>query len=264
MKVYVEGIGLVGPGLSGWSGSKPALCGSIPYTEAAVTIPPNELLPPAERRRTGLPVRVALAVGHEAVLHAQRNAAELPAIFASSQGDGDNMHHIFEILANNGHEVSPTRFHNSVHNAPSGYWSIATKSMEASTSIACYDESFVAGLIETVTQIGDSRKTSILLAYDSPYPAPLEEHRPIKSTFGVALILAPEKTGRCLAELDVGLPEQGSGNTSCTDLGLEALRLNNPAARSLPLLSAIASGNATRLELAYVADNHIGISVQPC
>jgi len=263
MKVFVEGVGVAGPGLNGWQASLPVLAGAVPYVEAAIVIPPNDLLPSAERRRTGLPVKISLAVGCEAIANAQRNAAELPAVFASSAGDGENMHYIFDMLANNGREVSPTRFHNSVHNAPSGYWSIATKSMAPSTSLACYDESFVAGLIEAATQVLAGGNAVVLIAYDTPYPIPLHERRPISAAFGVALVLTRERTSRSLAELDINISRQRKPCSPIADTRLEALRVSSPAARSLPLLAALARRTADGICFDYVAGNQLDVSIQP-
>jgi len=264
VKVYVEGVGIVGPGLNGWQASQPILAGTTPYAESAVVIPPNNMLPSAERRRTGMPVKIALAVGSEAIAHAQRNAADLPSIFASSAGDGDNMHNIFDMLANNGHEVSPTRFHNSVHNAPSGYWSIATKSMASSTSLASYDESFVAGLIEASAQVLSKEDAVVLISYDTPYPIPLHETRPISAAFGVALVLTRNKSGRSLAMLNIDIHHQRKSCSPIDIAPLEALRVTSPAARSLPLLAALASRTTATLCFEYVAGNQLGITVQPC
>ena len=264
MKVFIEGIGLVGPGLLNWQASQPVLAGTAPYVGAPVVIPPNDLLPSAERRRTGMPVKIALAIGCEAIAHAQRNAAELPAIFAASAGDGENMHAIFEMLANNGREVSPTRFHNSVHNAPSGYWSIATKSMAPSTSLACYDESFVAGLIEAATQVLANGTAVVLIAYDTPYPIPLHEKRPISAAFGVALVLTHDRTDRSLAMLDIDILRRRKPCSPIADSQMEALRVSSPAARSLPLLAALASRTAGNVCIEYVAGNQLDIAVQPC
>jgi hypothetical protein len=270
MKVFVEGVGIVGPGLNGWQTSQPVLAGAAPYIDASVVIPPSDLLPPAERRRTGLPVKVSLAVGHEAIVNAQRNAAELPAIFASSSGDGENMHCIFEMLANNGREVSPTRFHNSVHNAPSGYWSIATKSMEPSTSLTCYDESFIAGLIEAATQTLAGENAVVLIAYDATYPQPLHAARPIRTTFGVALVLTCNKTNRSLAELEISISRKSNASTPVVNAELEAIRVGTPAARSLPLLAALAALTLGKIETPdkiyfdYIAGNQLDVVVRPC
>lgn len=270
MKVFVEGVGITGPGLNGWQASQPVLAGAAPYVDAAVVIPPCDLLPSAERRRTGLPVKVALAVGLEATVNARRDAAGLPAVFASSAGDGENMHCIFEMLANNGREVSPTRFHNSVHNAPSGYWSIATRSMQPSTSLTCFDESFVAGLIEAATQTLADGNAVVLIAYDATYPQPLHRARPVRATFGAALILNRNRTDRSLAELEMTISSSSNASTAVANAGLEALRTGTPAARSLPLLASLAlldpEKNAVTDEIYfdYISGNQLVVAVRPC
>ena len=83
------------------------------------------------------------------------------------------------MLATDGREVSPTRFHNSVHNAPSGYWAVATGSREPSTSLCAYDASFAAGLLEAAAQATVDDRPVTLVAYDLPYPEPLQRARPI-------------------------------------------------------------------------------------
>lgn len=263
MKIFIDGVSIIGPGLTGWQAAQAVLAGTASCVEAPIVIPPNDLLPPAERRRTGLPVKIALAVGCEAVASAQRNAAELPSVFASSAGDGENMHAIFDMLANNGHEVSPTRFHNSVHNAPSGYWSIATKSMEPSTSLACYDESFVAGLVEAATQVLAFKRAVVLIACDTPYPEPLHAKRPISAPFGMALVLAHDRTSRSLAELEISIARKHGSSTPIAIAQLEAMRLSIPAARSLPLLAALASRTVGNICFDYVAGNQLDVAVLP-
>jgi hypothetical protein len=264
MKIFVEGVGILGPGLCGWQASRPILAGTAAYTEAPLVIPPNDLLPPAERRRTGLSVKIALAVGCEAVAHAGRNASELPSVFSSSAGEGENMQAIFETLASDGREISPTRFHNSVHNAPSGYWSIATKSMAPSISVACYDASFAAGLLEAGAQAFIGNNTVVLMAYDSPYTHPLHKVRPISAGFGIALILTGKKTERSLAELDIGISQVKSGGTPIANAQLECLRRGIPAARGLSLLTTLAVRARNQVSLDYVAGNNVTVAVQPC
>ena len=119
MRVYLEGIGLCGPGLPGWQDSANILAGRAEYQPIPTIIPLPTLLPANERRRTVPTVRLALAVGAEAFEHAGRDPADTATVFTSSGGDGETMHAILEVLAADAREVSPTRFHNSVHNAPS-------------------------------------------------------------------------------------------------------------------------------------------------
>jgi hypothetical protein len=196
----------------------------------------SDLLPAAERRRTGVPVKLALAVGQEAFLQAGRNAAEVATVFSSSGGDGENVHAICEVLASPEREVSPTRFHNSVHNASAGYWSIATGARAPSTSLCAFDASFTAGLLETVVQVTVGREPVALIAYDQPYPAPLADARPVIANFGVALVLALERTAHSLAAMDVRFSSTTEEVTRMVDEQLDVLRRGAPAARALPLL----------------------------
>jgi beta-ketoacyl synthase-like protein len=223
----------------------------------------SDLLPPAERRRTGIPVKVALTIAREACAHSGRDPASLATVFSSSSGDGETVHHIFEALAAPEREVSPTRFHNSVHNAAAGYWSIATQSREPSTSLCCYDASFAAGLLDAATQVAVDRKPVALIAYDHPYPEPLHSKRPLSGTFGVALVLAPEPTHRAIARLDVTLSAKPADATRMANAELEALRSGIPAARSLPLLAALARDEAAVVLFECPAANHLRTVVTP-
>ncbi|HEU0188684.1 MAG TPA: beta-ketoacyl synthase chain length factor [Gallionella sp.] len=264
MKIFIEGVGVLGPGLCGWQASQAILAGTAAYIDAALVIPPIDLLPSAERRRTGPAVKIALAAGCEAVAHAQRNASELPSVFASSAGEGENMQAIFEALAADGREISPTRFHNSVHNAPSGYWSIATKSMAPSISLACYDDSFVAGLLEAGAQAYTGGDAVVLMSYDTPYTHPVHDARPISAGFGIGLVLTGNKTDRSLSGLEISISRNNGASTPIANPQLEAMRLGIPAARSLPLLAALAAHTQKQVCINYVAGNQVNIVVQPC
>ena len=264
MRAYIEGIGLLGPGLSGWQAGRAVLTGAEPYRPARTVIPPSELLPPAERRRAGIPVRLALAVGREAFAAAGRDPALTPTVFTSSSSDGEILHEICETLATPEREVSPTRFMNSVHNAAAGYWSIATRSREPSTSLCCFDASFAAGLLECAAQVAVDRRPVALVSYDEPYPEPLHAARPIAGEFGVALIMIPAETPRSVAAIDLELGSAVAVETRLADPDLEAARQGNPAARSLALLAALARGSAGEIVLKYVAGTYLRARVTPC
>ncbi|HEY5581720.1 MAG TPA: 3-oxoacyl-ACP synthase, partial [Rhodoferax sp.] len=67
LTVFVEGIGLLGPGLSNWAQGRGVLEGTETYQAARCIVPLPMALPAAERRRAGTVIKVALAVGQEAV-----------------------------------------------------------------------------------------------------------------------------------------------------------------------------------------------------
>ena len=99
MRICVEGIGILAPGLEGWPSTREVLAKQRPYEPAPISAPPVGLLPPAERRRAGLTVRLAMAVGVEALGQAQRAPQEMPMVFATSGGDGETIHEILAVLA---------------------------------------------------------------------------------------------------------------------------------------------------------------------
>lgn len=263
MRAYVEGIGLLGPGLPGWHDSRAVLAGTAPYRPAPAAVPPSPLLPPAERRRAGIPVKLALAAGAQAFAAAKRDAAATATVFTSSSADGQIVHELCAALAAPGREVSPTRFMNSVHNAAAGYWSIATRSREPSTSLCCYDASFAAGLLECTAQVAVDGRPVALIAYDEPYPEPLHATRPISGEFGVALLLVSQPTQESVAGMDIDLVPVAA-ETRLTDAGLEAARLANPTARALPLLAALARGGVEEVVLNYVAGASLRARVTAC
>ena len=73
--IYLDGIGLLGPGLTGWSQACEVLAGRQAYVVASTVLPAVEKLPPAERRRVGIPVKLSMAIGLEAAHHAGADLA---------------------------------------------------------------------------------------------------------------------------------------------------------------------------------------------
>src|SRR5437899_9074508 len=221
MRVFVEGVGLLGPGLRGWEAARRVLTGEQPFCSPSTVIGASDLLPPADRRRTPVPVKLALAVGQEAFENAGRDAAATATVFTSSSGEGETLHHMCEALASAEREVSPTRFHNSVHNAAAGYWGIATRSREASTSLCAYDTSFTAGLVEAATQVASWGKAVALIAYDPPYAEALPSARPLRASLRAALATAPHATRPASATVAVAVLPGNEKPTGMSDSELE-------------------------------------------
>lgn len=262
LSAYIEGIGLLGPGLSDWPTGQTILDGTQPYQTAKTVLPAPALLPAAERRRSGAIVKLTLATGLEAIAAAGLDAASLPSVFSSSGGDGENCHAICEMLASSDRQISPTRFHNSVHNTAAGYWGIATGAMTPSSVLSAFDASFSAGLLEALTQVVADDTRVVLLACDTAYPEPLHSVRPIPDALGIALVLAPQRSDRALAHISVSLTDADAD--TLIDAALESLRLGVPAARGLPLLSAIALRQEQRVVLDYLDSTRLAVAVTPC
>ena len=259
LQIYVDGIGLLGPGLTGWAHGCEVLTGRAALNLAPTQLPPAAALPPAERRRVGVTIKLSMATGFEAAHNAGADPAQLATVFSSSEGDCDNYHAILETLASDDRAVSPTRFHNSVHNAPSGYWSIATTCMESSTSLCAYDATFAAGLLEAATQAIFSGKRCLLMAYDTAYPEPLYTLRPIPYAMGIAMVLNPVKTPAARARLTLNLST--SAATTMPETDMEALRTRIPAAQCLPLMQLLAKETAGSVVIEYLDTLNLAIDV---
>jgi hypothetical protein len=260
LRVWVQGIGLLGPGLDTWASARDVMRGVQAHEHAPSVLPAPARLPPAERRRAGAAVKLALAVADEAVAHAQVDPSQLGTVFTSSSGEGANCHALCETLASPAPMVSPTRFTNSVHNAAAGSWHIAVGSRASSTSLCAFDGSFGAGLIEAASSVVRSGQPILLVASDSPYPEPLHATRPLPDHFGAALVLTPAPTPRTLASFEISLESKASEIDTCDDPSLESLRGAIPAACALPLLAALARPRAKqRIVLAYLP--HLRVQV---
>lgn len=240
LQVQVAGIGVLGPGLADWATAAPLLREPVAWQPAATAVPPPQRLPATERRRAGPVVKLSIVVADQAVAMAGADPTTLATVFSSSTGEPSNCHALCEALAAPERLVSPTRFTNSVHNAPGGYWHIAVQGRAPSTSLAAFDASFGAGLLEAAAQCVALQRPVLLVAADVPYPAPLAALRPTPDAFGVALLLAPGR-GLALSLQDEAAP------TRCGHAALDTLRQGIPAARALPLLQALARGAAGSL-----------------
>jgi len=248
LALHILGVGLWGPGLAQWSDAQSMLLAPSSWTpNNAMSTPPATLLPSAERRRATLATRLALSAAQQALTQAKADAHQVAAVFASSSGSADVIHDICSMLAENDDQISPTKFHNSVHNAASGYYSIAVGSHRPTTSVCAYDDSAPIGLLEAAVQASTSRKPVLFVSFDTPYPFPLSAVRPIADGWACALLLATEPGTSPIAQCHLSThPQKMSPETHMQDLHLENARVSNPTARLLPLLTAIARRDSSQ------------------
>ncbi len=262
MKAFIAGIGLLGPGLADASEGMAILRGERAYQPTALRAPEARGLAANEARRCPMSARYALDVGYQALNAAGWTAAEVATVFSSGSGDLDILDKNCRALARPPIALSPTLFHNSVHNAVAGYWGIARQSRAATTSLSAYDDSFAAGLLEALMISGDG-PPCLLVAYDLPPPSALAPVRPVTVPFAVAVAVSRDRplTPCVLVEWEWRPCDLTESGLSAPDL--EALRLANPAARCLPLLQAVAQGASTRVVLPYLVDGQLVLDVSP-
>ncbi|NUO74540.1 MAG: hypothetical protein HOQ32_00855, partial [Lysobacter sp.] len=192
-----------------------------------------------ERRRAPETVAVALDVALAACQAADRDPAALASVFASAQGDLGITDYMCTTLASDPRAISPTRFHNSVHNAAAGYWTIGAGCMRAATAISAERASFAQGLIEAMAQLADGAPAVLLVGYDGESIGALSTVTVSAGLLGGALVLSrTPRPGavRLSAQLHDGIADAGGV--------LTARAQGNAMAPMLPLFDVLAEGGA--------------------
>jgi len=262
LTVYVDGIGVWAPGIADWAALQRVLgAGEMAAFDASAK-PAPAILPPTERRRAPEPVLLASEAASQAATMAAREPSTLPCVFTSTHGDLAITDAMCATLAADPRELSPTRFHNSVHNAPAGYWTVAAHCHRTATAISAGPTSFAAGIIEAATEVAAEGEAVLLAAYDIVARGPLAEVAPSDVPFAAAFVLSPSRSERSLAQLSI-YPLQGAASAKEWPEALAALTANPTAVQALPLLVALARGAAAKVTLASGANASLAIEVAP-
>jgi hypothetical protein len=235
--LIIDGIGFWASGLPDWAAAC-AYVGSGELPADAPRRPAPDLLAPNERRRAPDTVALALAVAQAACQSANADPRELPSVFTSTQGDLAITDYMCATLASEPRTISPTRFHNSVHNAAAGYWSIGTGCMAPTTALSAYRASFAQGLIEAAAQLAAGETQLLLVAYDAEASGALASVCHSTGLLGAALVLRAAGDGdrhRLTLRLEAGDTPPPTGP-------LAARYAGNLMAPMLPLLDCLAAG----------------------
>jgi len=235
LHAHIAGIGFWCDGLPDWSAARAyAASGALPA--AAPGRPAPQLLAANERRRAPPSVLVALEVALAACGDAGIAPATLPSVFASTHGDLGITDYMCATLVDAPAELSPTKFHNSVHNAAAGYWTIGAGCMRTTTAISAHRGSFAQGLVEAMVQLASDAEAVLLVGYDTAASGLLATVTRSDGLLGGALVLTRAGQGPCLsARLEDGEPEQDDGPLATHARG-------NAMAPMLPLFDALAAG----------------------
>ena len=255
--VYINTLSIAAPSLMGLEQAIPVLTGETQWQLSELPKLVPQLLPANERRRVTNLIKLALHVADEANIPGQA----LPAVFASSNGDLLITDHICNSLTMVPKYVSPIQFHNSVHNAPAGYWAIAAKSPAASTSISTGDTTFSSGLLEAVTQVLCQQEDVLYVAYDFPAAAPLDKFTGITEAFATAFVLSLNKTENSYGSIKLDINVDDVDTSSCLNSSLNNLQTSNPIAECLPLLEALCLKNTSTLYLPHLNNSKLKIEV---
>lgn len=263
IRIPIGGIGVRAPGIENWKELTENAEYVIPTTP--ITDQPKGLgqcLPATERRRATPVTRLALDLAMEAV--GDRNTDDLSAVFCSSGGEVTVVHQIFSMLAEGDTALSPTAFHNSVHNAAAGYWSIASGSPYAADSLCAFDDSFGAGLAECCLRYAEGQRNLLLVTYDIPPPHPISLHREIHNAVGGSLLLGANNT-QPLAWLNLRYEACPHLESPPLSQSAQVERLpTHPGSVMMALLKTIAQKELSHHAIPAGFGGMLHVKVEPC
>ena len=265
--IALAGIGVCASGMADWQEARAILRNTgTRRSDRLLKVAPS-WLPPTERRRANTTSRLAVAAAMQAVRDVPlTEVARMPTVFSSADGDGEVLTTMLAALAQPKVALSPTLFHNSVFNAPPGYWGLAAQSNAPSTAVSAGDASFAAGLREVHAQIIATQAPVLYIACDvtrcSVFGNPANAAEP----FACALRLLPgdAAAGAGQPRLDgwsIASDEDGASIERIADL--PGSFAGNPSAVALRLLSAVANGNAAVIRLPYLDNSWLTIHYFP-
>ena len=240
--IFIEGIGFWASRLPGWEAARSILRGEAAPPAAPQTRPAPALLPPAERRRAPDTVAVALEVAARACEMSGRDPKSMASVFASTHGDLAISDYMSSTLAKTPLLTSPTKFHNSVHNAAAGYWTIGTGCLKPYTAVSGYYFTFAEGLLEAVSQSLSEGEPVLYVAFDIEAKGPVATMQPSVGVLAGAIVISPVASGRHVAQFTFDVKQDPIARPTQARAANAALVEGNAISNALPFFEALADG----------------------
>lgn len=261
LRVAIEGVSFWASRLPGWELARAVMRGEQSPPDAPSARPSPTLLAPTERRRAPDTVAVALEVAARACEAAGRKPSDLPSVFASTHGDVAISDYMCSTLAATPALISPIKFHNSVHNAAAGYWSIGTGSLAPYTAISAHEYTFGAGLIEAAAQVICEQRPVLYVAFDIEAKGALATMAASRGLLGGALVLAPVGQAQQHRSLILSTESVAEFRPTPARSAAAPLVAENALAPCLPFFEVLAMSQPRTLRLAVSRQTALNVQV---
>ncbi len=259
----IRSVGICAAGLDGWADAARVLAGAAPFSPGSAPRRAVDGLAQTERRRINEISRLACLAAYDAFAHAPGiPAAQTPTVFTSADGDGAVLAQTLAAIGQREIVMSPTAFHNSVYNAPAGYWSIAARATAASTTVCAAQASLGAAILEGLSQVQATIGPVLVVAADAPFPEPIRALGASTHAFACALLIDTAARSGHMARLERWRIIADALVPPTPDSMDEAFA-GNGAAQALPMLRALARGRAARVPLPYVDGTWLDLEIVP-
>jgi hypothetical protein len=256
--IDITGVGVWSECFSNWDEFCSVLAGTASPQEK--TLQP-ELIPAKERRRAPFFVKMAVEVMDQACRMGGLEPSRVATVFASVYGDMQITDYMCRTLAAAPRTISPTRFHNSVHNASTGYWAIATESQSPANAVSAYLHSATMAFLEGAIQALEEHIPVLVCVQELAAPTVYKPFYDSEQPFSTALLLTPSDYGvSSLASARFGIRNERSDYPELPLIpGVDWS--DNPAARLLPLLAALATQDETELQFPISSNQSLSLAM---
>jgi hypothetical protein len=251
----LHAAGVLAPGLASLAQLRSVASGGETYMASPLQLPSPAMLPAQERRRASQAVRLVLACIEQALVHSPFPAETLRSVFATDEGTGEVCQQMLETMATT-RQVSPLLFSNSVLNAPSGYFSIGWRNREPASVVSLGLETFASGLLCAVTEALASAQPVLLVAYDPPMTAPMNELLAVREATASAWIIssgARHEEIPVLGKFTLALRAAGGNTGTALPTWMPAAWQAHSSARGLAALALLDSMNDAKIEFSLGA-----------
>ncbi len=261
MRCSVKAVGAWGQNYTSWV-ELTELLSKGSTAENTSTSPKPEIIPANERRRAPLPVKLAVESSWQATQTAGIDPKELACVFVSGLGDTQLTDYMCKTLASENMQLSPTKFHNSVHNAAAGYWTISTGCMKAANSVAGFNESVSLALFEAFCQCIEENAPVLIAFYDSPVSEILKPLLKNDQSFSAAIIIEPSTSDDDNNILEMSVTSVSSDWPKLQlEANLHESYEKNPSARILSVLKLLADNSKDSISLPLSAETSIQLTL---
>ena len=238
--LFIDGVAFWAPTLPGWEAARAAFRGEARRSRrrSSARRRSSSRRPNGGARRT--PSRSRSKSRRAAVRAAGRDAATLPSSSPRRTATSPSTTTCARRSRSEPTLISPTKFHNSVHNAAAGYWTIATGCHAAEHRADRLRRSFGAGLLEAASQCQADARPVLLVAYDVEAPGALASVTDSTGLLACAVVLSPRASERTRGRVRLVARRSTTRAAPIRSAAARSLA-GNAMAGALPLLEAIAT-----------------------
>ncbi|WP_181197447.1 beta-ketoacyl synthase chain length factor [Enhygromyxa salina] len=192
LRAYLRGVGMWTPAhadFDAWVAAGMPEDLHVEDPAGAPSRPPASLLHPRLRRRTSTLTRAAVSALEAATGQGGAALDAVRFVLVSSFGEIETTVALLAQLGEPEGPISPTKFHNSVHNTATGYLSIASGNHREATALAGGPHNLEIGLLEALAGLAEVGGDVVLIFAEELLPAPFTR-ADADPTFAVALHLS--------------------------------------------------------------------------